>query len=407
MHTDLIEYVEKNGKQSLEDWELLAKKFNYTSGNAARHIWRRYNKLGKIEKKIKEDKIVQFEENFQNSTGFLTYKGPKEIKTKEQLFKECKVDESKWNLDKMVCNAWGKEGNQNWQIKAWLSAKRGAELFQDKFLDFLDTYTPKAMPHIANLPLDLSPACLVINKQDEHLNKYDINGNNNIQDRFNNVVSKMEIILKQAQLSNRLEKIVYVIGSDEFNSEWSSMTTKGTPQRNIMDYEDSFDAICNYEIGVINQLRAFCNNLEVLYIQGNHDEFVGWHLSHFLKSHFRECLDVNFEISNIPTKYIRYSNTAMMFNHGDCIKAQKLTNLFAVQFRKEWSMCDNFYIFTGDKHHEKSEDFNGITFYQLPALSTATGKWENKQGHLGSKNELTAFLIEEGKGRTNIFKQPL
>ena len=355
-----------------------------------------------------EDKVVEFEENFKAQTGTLNYKGPKEIKTKEDLFKECNVDESKWDLDKMVVNAWGKEGNQNWQVKAWLSAKKGGPLFQERFTEFLNNYEPKGYGFI-NAPIfDALPnGCLVINKQDEHLNKYDIYGDNNIGDRFQNVYNKVNIILRKASIANNLQKIVYVIGSDEFNSEWASTTTKGTPQRNILNYEESFQLICDYEIAMINRLREHTNNLEVLYIQGNHDEYVGWHLAQFLQRYFKDCIDVTIDIRNVPTKYIRYDNTAMMFNHGDCIKPQKLATLFPVQFNKEWSKCDNYYIFTGDKHHEKSEDFNGIMFYQLPALSTATGKWENKEGHLGSASKLTAFMIEEGNGIIDIFKQPL
>jgi len=417
-NSDLIEYLDKKGKRDNESWEDLAKLYGFRNGEAARGCWKNYRKKHKVDKikeqtekdlyiKELEDKVVKFEEDFKNGTGNVTYTGSVEIKTKEQLFKECNIDETKWNVDKMVCNAWGKEGNQSWQIKAWLSSKKGVELFQEKFVNFLKDYKPTHYSSPIRFGINKPKGCLVINKQDEHLNKYDIHGDNDINDRFLNVYNKIDIILQQATISNNLEKIVYIIGSDEFNSEWSSCTTKGTPQTNILSYENSFEQICDYEIAMIEKLSSCCKNLEVLYIQGNHDEYVGWHLAHFLKKYFQLNDNISIDTENVPTKYVRYSNTAMMFNHGDCVKPQKLTNLFSVQFRKEWSLCDNFYIFSGDKHHEKSQDFNGITFYQLPALSTATGKWDNKEGHIGSKNELTAFLIEEGKGRTNILKQPL
>lgn len=415
MESTLIDYLKKNGKGQYS-WNELAAKFEIKSGEVARNRWLVYRRSHKLAKKAEtanyiaalEDKIVEFEENYKMQTGTLNYKGPKEIKTKEDLFRECNVDESKWDLDKMVVNAWGKEGNQNYQVKAWLSAKKGGPLFQEKFTEFLTTYKPAQYDYeYQEVDGKLSNACLVINKQDEHLNKYDIHGDNNIGKRFQNVYNKINIILKKATLANNLEKIVYIIGSDEFNSEWSSMTTKGTPQRNILNYEDAFQLICDYEIAVIETLIEYTTDLEILYIQGNHDEYVGWHLAHFLKRYFANVSGVKINIDNIPTKYIRYDNTAMMFNHGDCIKPQKLATLFPVQFNKEWSLCDNYYIFTGDKHHEKSEDFNGIMFYQLPALSTATGKWENKEGHLGSASKLTAFMIEKGNGIIDIFKQPL
>ena len=406
---DLLEQL-KNLLSWKKSKKFYAQKLNITEQEVEDLLNELKNKEVNFGKEIYKDSEIKFQEDFVNNTASIDYKGPVEIKTKEQLFKECNVDEEKWNVDKMVVNAWGKEGNQAWQVKAYLSIKKGAGLFQEKFIDFLSTYEPKTeydneftLGDNDNLPY----GCLIINKQDEHLNKYDIHGDNNILDRFTNVYKKVNIILQKAALSTYLEKIIYVIGSDEFNSEWSSATTKGTPQKNIHTYEDSFQMICDYEIAMINNLKSKCYNLDVIYIQGNHDEFVGWHLAQFLKSYFRGADDVIIDVDNVPTKYRRYSNTAMMFNHGDAIKPAKLANIFPVQFRKEWSLCDNFYIFTGDKHFEKSEDFHGIMFYQLPALSKSTGRWENKEGHLESKCELTAFVIEENIGRTDILKQPL
>jgi hypothetical protein len=96
-----------------------------------------------------------------------------------------------------------------------------------------------------------------------------------------------------------------------------------------------------------------------------------------------------------------------MFNHGDAIKPAKLANMFPIEFKEEWSKCNNYYIFTGDKHHEVSIDFNGIKFYQLPALSGSKSLWDEKNGHTCSPAELTAFLIEEDQGMSAIYKQRL
>ena len=56
------------------------------------------------------------------------------------------------------------------------------------------------------------------------------------------------MIASQAVLSNNLENITYIIGSDEFNSEFTGMTTKGTPQTNTHTYQQSFEYICNHEV---------------------------------------------------------------------------------------------------------------------------------------------------------------
>jgi hypothetical protein len=188
------------------------------------------------------------------------------------------------------------------------------------------------------------------------------------------------------------------------------MTTKGTPQQNTDDYQKSFEEICNHEIDMVNLLLRSAEYVEVIYISGNHDEYAGWHLISWLAAYFRNDVAderISFDTDTNYRKYVSFGSTAMMFNHGDAIKPSKLASLFPMEFRDEWSYFDHFYIFTGDKHHELSQDFNGIKFYQIPAFSKAKGKWDDKHGYTCSKGEVTAFLIEMSQGMTNIFKQYL
>ena len=244
-----------------------------------------------------------------------------------------------------------------------------------------------------------SHASLVINKQDSHLNKFDIDGNNDIEDRFARMMFKTETIITQAQLSNNLDHIIYIIGSDEFNSEHTNNTTKGTPQTNTHTYHTSFEYICGHEILMITMLLQYGHEVKVVYVAGNHDEFVGWHMVNWLQTYFRNTERVTFDCSPKYRKYISYGRSALMFNHGDAIKPAKLAALFPIEYRAAWSLHD--------KHHEVSHDFNGIKFYQIPAFSNAKSLWDDKNGHTMSKAEVTGFLIDEDEGITNIFKQYL
>lgn len=329
-----------------------------------------------------------------------------EITNLEELIKGCNIDVSIWNIDRYVQNYWGSGNSPHWQVKAWLSKKKEEHLFQDSFVKFLDSYKPSSPKIKLKQRTDsLKNACLIINKQDAHYNKYDIDGENDIEERFEKVIDKTLIILNQAALSNNLSEIHYIIGSDEFNSEFTNATTKGTPQKNIHTYHDSFELICDHEVEMINKLLYYGEQVNVTYVAGNHDEFVGWHLVNWLATYFRNEDRVIFDCSPSYRKYLSYGNSAVMFNHGDAIKPSKLASIFPIEYKEEWSNHNNFYIFTGDKHHQLSEDFNGITFYQLPAFSTAKGLWEDKNGHVGAKPEMTGFLIDEIDGMTNIFKQ--
>jgi hypothetical protein len=355
-----------------------------------------------------EETIVRFEEDILKGTGEIVINTKDEIKSLDELIVKCKIDTDKWEITKYVQNYWGNGETPHWQVKAWLGKKSTEQVFQDAFVDFLDSYKPVSQDVMSpKWEGNKFPAMLVINKQDSHLNKYDIDGNNDVTDRLANIMYKVEMIANQAQLSNNLDQITYIIGSDEFNSEFTGTTTKGTPQTNTHTYQTSFEYICGHEVLMITMLLQYAENVNVVYVAGNHDEYVGWHMVNWLRTYFRNIERVTFDCSPKYRKYISYGGSALMFNHGDAIKPAKLAALFPIEYREGWSFHNNFYIFTGDKHHEVSHDFNGIKFYQIPAFSNAKSLWDDKNGHTMSKAEVTGFLIEQGSGMTNIFKQYL
>lgn len=355
-----------------------------------------------------EEAIIRFEEDLVKGTGEVVFKSPEEIRSLDDLIEKCKIDTNKWEITKYVQNYWGNGDQPHWQVKAWLGKKAGQQVFQDEFINFLKEYQPASPEVVAPKYISGQPyACLVINKQDSHLNKVDVYGDNDVEERFGKILEKTEIILNQACLSNQLLGVKYIIGSDEFNSEFTSATTKGTPQSNIMSYHESFKRICDYEVNMINLILQHSDSVSVIYVAGNHDEFVGWHLINWLETYFRNEKRVHFDCSSRYRKYVSFGTTAMMFNHGDAIKPAKLASIFPIEYREEWSDHKNFYIFTGDKHHEVSLDFNGIKFYQIPAFSNAKSLWDEKNGYTCARGEVTAFLIDMNDGMTNIFKQYL
>lgn len=355
-----------------------------------------------------ENAVIRYEEDLARGTGEVVINSPEEIRSLEELIEKCKIDTSKWEVTKYVQNYWGNADQPRWQVKAWLGKKKEDQVFQDSFVKFLESYSPVSQDiMLPKLHPGKANAALVINKQDAHYNKHDVNGDNDIEDRFSTTAFKVEVILSQAEISNNLNKVIYIIGSDEFNSEFTGTTTKGTPQQNIADYHESFQAICDHEIEMITLLLTYSDEVDVIYVAGNHDEYVGWHMINWLQTYFRNIDRLTFDCSPKYRKYVSYGVSAMMFNHGDAIKPAKLASLFPMEYKDRWSDHESFYIFTGDKHHEVSQDFNGIKFYQIPAFSNAKSGWDEKNGYTCARGEVTAFLIDYDHGMTNIFKQYL
>lgn len=355
-----------------------------------------------------EEKPARFKEDnkLDSETKEIEADFREEIKSLEDLIEKCNIDTTKWEVLRYVQNFWGTPTDPKYQVKAWLGPKSKGSRFTDDFNRFLRTYQSPHIRIYREFGKDVLPdACLVINKQDAHFNKYDIQGRNDITERFFTVEKKIDKVVTKSSLSNNLSKIVYIVGSDQFNSEWTGCTTKGTPQQNLTGFHDSFELICDHEIRVIDSLLKQTDSLHILYIAGNHDEYVGWHMIKWIQAYYRNQINLTIDTSHLYRKYIQYGTTALMFNHGDAMKPQALAQLFPVEFRDSWSNCENFYIFTGDKHREINAEFNGIKFYGIPALSNARGTWDHKQGYTGGRAELTAFIIDYHNGMEAIYKE--
>lgn len=408
----IVEKFKSNPKYLRNGAGFLAKQWNCSISNIyeAKDLIRaekQPNSVSAVHKDVAEEKSVKFEEDFKNNSATLDYKGPKEVKTKEDLIRECNIDLSKWDIIKMVHNAWGKEGNQNYQVKVFLAPIKDEVVFEDKFLEFLKTYKPSSNFIRREPTLQKPKVALILPKQDSHYNKYDVYGSNNIDNRFNTTYNSVSKMLLKANATNTLDEVVYIVGSDQFNSEWTGMTTKFTPQVNILTYDQAFERICNHEVETLNTILKESNTVKVVFVIGNHDQYVGWHLITWLQAYYRNESRISFDTNMINTKYYRYNNTAVMLNHGDAIKPKDMAAKFPIQFKSGWSECDHFIIITGDKHTEMTSDFNGIRFYRVPQLSNAKSSWDDKNGYIDSSAEMTAFVITETNGVGDIYKDIL
>lgn len=97
-----------------------------------------------------EDAVVRFSEDVSKGTGEVVFNSKEEIKSLDELVDKCKIDTSKWEITKYVQNYWGNSEQPHYQVKAWLGKKKGNEIFQDAFVDFLKTtnHLPQKSQHL-------------------------------------------------------------------------------------------------------------------------------------------------------------------------------------------------------------------------------------------------------------------
>lgn len=329
------------------------------------------------------------------------------IPTEQEIVDYFNIDTTKWK----IVNIYHKTTpSGKYSITVQTNLLKGVETINldEGFINKLNSISPIHLISEVKYTnkLEKPIASLLIPKQDAHWNKADIYGNNSIEDRFQTFTKTLLYQLENVIKTHSLEKITYIVGSDEFNSEATGETTKGTPQQNILSYNQSFEKISEFNIETIKLLRFYAPKVEVILLNGNHDHNVGWHLAHLLKQVFKknESITINDSLEN--TKIVEFHSNLVLLNHGDVIKPKDLAAKFPLLAKNKWSQFSNYFVICGDKHHEVAHDYHGIMFYQVPQLSNAKSKWDDKMGFNTSKAELLTFLFEED-GLSNILRKQI
>lgn len=325
--------------------------------------------------------------------------------TPEQVIADHKIDLTKYKL-----SAYYSKGHTNgtFTVTALFKSIPQEQQQTDSFQDFLKTYKS---PHqnITQFGWNTleNEGTLLINKQDSHLNKYSIEGENDILDRFQSYYDAIIATLSKSSAVCNVNKIIYVIGSDQFNSEWTGATTKGTPQQNVLPYHLGFQLICDHETNIINTLLKFASQVEIVFLSGNHDTYVSWNMVSWLKAYYKDQENLKIDISPEFTKFRSIYDSAICLNHGDAQKPERLAQNFPILYKRGFAEANHHFIITGDKHTECSKQIGGIKFYQIPVQSKAVSEWDAKNGYNVGKAEIHSFLFEKGKGLSLTIREQI
>lgn len=326
--------------------------------------------------------------------------------TEQQIVEWFKIDTKKYRINQVYHKT---SFGGKYAITVSLLALKGSQTLDvsTDFLDKLDELKPlSAFPTIKSRIEGKPNVALLIPKQDAHFNKYDIDGNNNIAERFKAFTRSLLNQLEKVSATSNIEKIFYIVGSDEFNSEWTGNTTKGTPQQNILTYEQGFEAISEFNIAITRLLKAYSTEVEVILLNGNHDHNVSWHLAHLLSRLFSDTPNITVNSELVNTKIITYGKNLIALNHGDATKPKDLASKLPILAKDKWSSHDNYFIITGDKHTELAQDFNGIMAYRVPQLSSSKSAWDDKNNYITSKPEMLTFVFQETY-LSDIIREPI
>ncbi len=346
------------------------------------------------------------------------YNGTQSITSLKQALEFCKVDLNIWEVERHVFNSWDvtmkdKAGEPikrtNYQCKVWFKRLRNSTIVMDIQKEDMKRYAVK-YPKIAYTK-NKDSKMLEISIYDLHYQKlawgeesgenYDVKI---ASQRFSNALIDL---LSRGSIHN-IEKIVFVIGNDFFNSDGiSNATTAGTPQDTDVRWQKAFREGRKLLVTGIETLMQVAP-VEVVSIFGNHARQAEFYLSDAISCWFHACKNVTVDNSPKSRKYIQYGNGLLGLCHGDTEKINQLPMLMATENASGWASSRYREWHIGHLHHEKKRVFDTIiedkscVVRHLSSLS-GTDAWHNRAGYVGAKQSAEAFVWDKENGIESMF----
>ena len=269
--------------------------------------------------------------------------------------------------------------------------KKDLTEFKEKFFEEMEQYIPQVVDPVYNFKMG-SPVAYEISLPDFHYGK--IGGMSQEQANLDFLNTIKELHRKAEGLN--IERFILPIGNDGLNSEgYSRATTKGTPQHDAEEWQETFRGYWRLLVTAIDYLSAFAP-VDVIVVQGNHDFERMFYIGEVIESWYRDFSPVTVNNSYEPRKYYRYGKNMLMFTHGDKEKPAEMPLIMATEQPMMFSECLYREVHCGHQHREIVNTYQGIKVRFLPSICT-NDAWHKAMGY-DSPREAQAYIWNKEKG---------
>tara|TARA_R110002012_G_scaffold77863_3_gene198572 strand:- start:5890 stop:7119 length:1230 start_codon:yes stop_codon:yes gene_type:complete len=346
------------------------------------------------------------------------------IKTIDDLIEQCEIDLNHWEIDRYVVNKWevgtAVDGEiltePLFQVKAWLKRSTLRNIIMEVRTEILNEIE-KHSPYfpVRSYTKSTKPHLLEISIFDLHFGKLCWGGETG-EDYDTKIASKRFLAAIESLLEKSkgfdIERIIFPIGNDFFNSDsLNNTTTAGTPQDEDLRWQKTFRRGRQLLIQGIDMLSQIAP-VDVLVVQGNHDFERAFYVGDVLEAWYHNNENVVVDNNANPRKYKKYGECLIGFTHGNNEKIANLPLIAAHEKPKEWATTKYREMHLGHLHHRKdikfisTQEFNGMTIRHLRSLS-GTDAWHNLKGYKGSVQSAEAFLWSKDGGMVGQFTHSL
>ena len=316
-----------------------------------------------------------------------------EIRTLEELLTFCKVDLDEWEVIKHIVNSWGSETNENFQVKAWLK-KKEEDILERDIKEIYESFVERAEKHAPKYKIvhhkKQENNILEICTHDFHFGQLSWGKETGYDDYDINIAKRLYTDSVDYFLSHgegyKPEKIVFLVGSDWFNSNNAeNATTRGTRQDEDSRWKKTFTEGHDLVVSAVDLCMAVAN-VDVIVIPGNHDTERSFYLGQFLKAWYRNSKNVNIDNGPTTRKYYQYGYNLLGYTHGDKEKIDELPLIMAQEASDMWGRTKNREMKTGHLHHKKKyifmpiQEHQAVRVVQCPTLA-APDAWHSEKGY--------------------------
>ena len=356
---------------------------------------------------------TQFEDN--GKSGVLSSRSHL-ISTIEQLIDHCKIDLTKWTIERCVVNSWQVGSKVDgtilvqplFQVKAWVS--KNVESIKTKLVvdEFIKDARDNSPSHVKvyRKKSEGDKFSIVVSLPDIHISKL-CDGKETGGSNYTTKIAGELFLNAVKSLMNRsvgfnYDEIIFPIGNDFLHTDNSrSETTAGTRVDSDGSWQNAMTYSRQIAVKAIDYLSNFAP-VKVVIVAGNHDEEKTFGLGEVLSAWYRKSEDVTVDNAPTPRKYHEYGNCLIMWTHGNSEKSDSLPLIAATENPKAWGRTVYREIHTGHLHTKRSikykdiDEKNGVRIRIIPSLS-APDSWHNKKGFWNIRSA-EAFVYHKKDG---------
>ena len=207
----------------------------------------------------------------------------------------------------------------------------------------------------------------------------------------------LEFISRVQQYGIRVERILFPIGQDFFNSDTTdNTTTKGTHLDSDSRWGKIFSTGVELLVWSVEQLRRVAP-IDVFHIAGNHDKMLSYCATEVLRAYFKDTEGVDITVSPMPRKYYQFGKCLIGFAHG-ADEGRRIKDLMQVEAPEMWGQTKFREMHIGHLHSESVEEKAGVIYRHIGTMKT-TDAWEKDMGFVGAIHKSQAFLWDKEKGK--------